>query len=58
MKENKLLMNQFVGHICSNRLMKMKLQFFADGGEGDGADGGQDGDSGWGKQASFFFQSI
>lgn len=42
MKENKLLMNQFVGQACGNRLMKMKLQFFADGGEGDGAEGGTD----------------
>lgn len=42
MKENKLLMNQFVEQKYGNRLMKMKLQFFADGGEGDGAEGGTD----------------
>lgn len=57
MKENKLLMNQFVGQSCSNRLMKMKLQFFADGGEGDGADGGQDGDSGDGESKPVSFSS-
>ena len=59
MQENKFLMNQFVGQLCSNRLMKMKLQFFADGGEGDGADGGQDGgaDDGESKPISFSSQS-
>ncbi|MCC4046502.1 DUF4355 domain-containing protein [Enterococcus gallinarum] len=57
MQENKLLMNQFVGQSCSNRLMKMKLQFFADGGEGDGADGGQDGDSGDGESKPISFAS-
>lgn len=57
MKENKLLMNQFVGQSCSNRLMKMKLQFFADGGEGDGADGGQDGASGDGESKPISFGS-
>lgn len=59
MKENKLLMNQYVGQKFGNRLMKMKLQFFADGGEGDGADGDQDGDSGDGesKPISFYSQS-
>ncbi|WP_312541415.1 DUF4355 domain-containing protein [Enterococcus sp.] len=44
MKENKLLMNRFVGQLCGNRLMKMRLQFFADGGEGNGSEGEQDGD--------------
>ena len=57
MQENKLLMNQFVGQSCSNRLMKMKLQLFADGGEGDGADGGQDGDSGDGESKPISFTS-
>lgn len=59
MQENKLLMNQFVRQLCNNRLMKMKLQFFADGGEGDGADGGQDGgsDDGESKPISFSSQS-
>ncbi|MCM6930344.1 DUF4355 domain-containing protein [Enterococcus italicus] len=44
MKENKLLMNQFVNR-SGQRLMKMQLQFFAEGGEGgDGVpgDGGTD----------------
>lgn len=57
MQENKLLMNQFVGQSCSNRLMKMKLQLFADGGEGDGADGGQDGYSGDGERKPISFSS-
>lgn len=59
MQENKLLMNQFVGQSCSNRLMKMKLQFFADGGEGDSADGGKNGDTedGESKPISFSSQS-
>lgn len=57
MKGNKLLMNQFVGQVCVNRLMKMKLQFFADGGEGDGADGSQDGDSGDGESKPISFAS-
>ncbi|EME8160412.1 DUF4355 domain-containing protein [Enterococcus sp. C76] len=54
MQENKLLMNQFVGQSCRNRLIEMNLQFFADGGEGDGADGSQDGES---KPISFASQS-
>lgn len=44
MKENKLLMNQFVNR-SGQRLMKMQLQFFAEGGEGgdgDPGDGGTD----------------
>lgn len=44
MKENKLLMNQFVNR-SGQRLMKMQLQFFAeggDGGDGDPGDGGTD----------------
>lgn len=57
MQENKLLVNQFVGQSCSNRLMKMKLQLFADGGEGDGADGGQDGDSGDSERKPISFSS-
>lgn len=57
MQENKLLMNEFVGQSCSNRMMKMKLQFFADGGEGDGADGGQDGDYGDGESKTISFAS-
>lgn len=57
MKENKLLMNQFVGKKCGNRLMKMKLQFFAEGGEGDGTDGGQDGDEGDGESKPISFTS-
>lgn len=59
MKENKLLMNQFVGRKYGNRSMKMKLQFFAEGGEGGGADGGQDGgsDDGESKPISFANQS-
>lgn len=59
MQANKLLMNQFVGQSCSNRLMKMKLQFFADGGEGDSAAGGQNGDTedGESKPISFSSQS-
>jgi hypothetical protein len=55
MKENKLLMEQFVGRKYGNRLMKMKLQFFAEGGEGDGADGGAD--DGESKPISFSSQS-
>lgn len=55
MKENKLLMDQFVGRKYGNRLMKMKLQFFAGGGEGDGADGGAD--DGESKPISFSSQS-
>lgn len=57
MQENKLIVNQFVGQSCSNRLMKMKLQLFADGGEGDGADGGQDGDSGDSERKPISFSS-
>jgi len=44
MKKNKLLMNQFVNR-SGQRLMKMQLQFFAEGGEGgdgDPGDGGTD----------------
>lgn len=55
MQENKLLMNQFVGQSCSNRLMKMKLQFFADG--GDGADGGQGSGEGDGESKPISFTS-
>ena len=54
-KENKLLRDQFVGRKYGNRLMKMKLQFFAGGGEGDGADGGAD--DGESKPISFSSQS-
>ncbi len=57
MQENKLLMNEFVGQSCSNRMMKMKLQFFADGGEGDGAEGGQNGESGNGESKPISFSS-
>ncbi|MDT2980404.1 DUF4355 domain-containing protein [Enterococcus casseliflavus] len=57
MKENKLLMNKFVGQSCSNRLMKMKLQFFADGGDGDGADGGQGSGEGDGESKPISFTS-
>ncbi|EOH79257.1 DUF4355 domain-containing protein [Enterococcus casseliflavus] len=57
MQANKLLVNQFVGQSCSNRLMKMKLQFFADGGEGDGAEGGQNGESGNGENKPISFSS-
>ncbi|NKD33105.1 DUF4355 domain-containing protein [Enterococcus casseliflavus] len=57
MQENKLLMNKFVGQSCSNRMMKMKLQFFADGGEGDGAEGGQNGESGNGESKPISFSS-
>lgn len=44
MQENKLLMNQFVGQLYSNRLMKMKLQFFAEEG-GEGTSGGSNEES-------------
>ena len=54
MQENKLLMNQFVRQSCSNRFMKMKLQFFAEGG---GADGGQDNDTGDGESKPISFAS-
>lgn len=57
MQENKLLMNEFVGQSCSNRMMKMKLQFFADGGEGDGAEGGQNGEFGNGESKPISFSS-
>ena len=57
MQENKLLMNKFVGQSCSNRMMKMKLQFFADGGDGDGAEGGQNGESGNGESKPISFSS-
>jgi len=57
MKENKLLMNQFVGQKCGNRLMKMNLQFFADGGDGDNADGGQDSGEGDGESKPISFTS-
>lgn len=47
MKENKLLMDQFVSRKCRPQLMKMQLQFFAEGGEGgSGGEGSENGSSG------------
>lgn len=55
MKENKLVMKHFVSQLNRNRLIKMDLQLFADGGDGD--DGGNDAGDGNGDEETISFKN-